>query len=156
MCRMLASSHMQLTLFTDYTLRTLMYLGAHPGEVVPTSRISEAFGISPDHVAKACKWLTQRGYVLAQRGKSGGLVLARKASAIRIGQLVCETEPHMSLLECFDHETNRCSITPACKLKKALAEARAAFVAALDAYTLQDLLLDRPQLVQLLASCAGR
>lgn len=154
--RMLASGLMQLTLFTDYTLRTLMYLGSHPGEVVPASRVSEAFGISADHVAKAAKWLTQRGYVRAQRGKTGGLTLARKASAIRIGQLISEAEPHMNLLECFDRETNRCPITPACRLKKALAEARTAFVAALDAYTLEDLLSNRPQLVQLMAAASAR
>ncbi len=143
---------MQLTLFSDYTLRTLIYLGSHPGAVVPASRISDAFGISADHVAKAAKWLTQRGYVEAQRGKTGGLRLARRPGTIRIGQLVSETEPHMHLLECFDRETNRCPITQACKLKRALHEARAAFVAALDAYTLEDLLTNRPQLVQLLAA----
>jgi Rrf2 family nitric oxide-sensitive transcriptional repressor len=143
---------MQLTLFSDYALRTLLYLGSHPGQVVPASRISDAFGISADHVAKAAKWLTQRGYVQAQRGKSGGLQLARNPNTIRIGQLVNETEPHMHLLECFDRETNRCPITGACKLKKALFEARAAFIAALDAYTLEDLLINRPQLVQLLAA----
>jgi len=153
--RMLASL-MQLTVFTDYTLRTLIYLGSHPSEVVPASRISEAFGISGDHVSKAAKWLTQRGYVSAQRGQTGGLTLARSASAIRIGQLVCETEPHMNLLECFDRETNRCPITPACKLKKALAEARSAFVEALDAYTLEDLITNRSKLVQLLAVGAPR
>jgi Rrf2 family nitric oxide-sensitive transcriptional repressor len=142
---------MQLTVFSDYTLRTLIYLGSHPGEVVPTSRVSDAFGISSEHVSKAAKWLTQRGYVQAQRGKAGGLVLARKPSAIRIGQLICETEPHMHLLECFDREVNRCPITPACKLKKALFEARAAFLAVLDGYTLDDLISNRSQLVQLLA-----
>jgi Rrf2 family nitric oxide-sensitive transcriptional repressor len=145
---------MQLTLFTDYTLRTLLYLGSHPGRVVPASQISDAFGISSDHVAKAAKWLTQRGYVHAQRGKAGGLTLARKPNAIRIGALVCESEPHMHLLECFDRAANRCPITPVCKLKQALFEARSAFVAALDAYTLEDLLSNRSQLVQLLAAAA--
>lgn len=142
---------MQLTQFTDYALRTLLYLGSHPEEVVPASQVSDAFGISYDHVAKAAKWLTQRGYVQAQRGKAGGLMLLRKPAAIRIGQLVSESEPHMHLLECFDRETNRCPITPACKLKKALFEARSAFLAALDAYTLADLLANRSHLVQLLA-----
>jgi Rrf2 family nitric oxide-sensitive transcriptional repressor len=153
--RMLAA-FMQLTLFTDYTLRTLIYLSSHPSEVVPASRISDAFDISSDHIAKAAKWLTQRGYVRAQRGQAGGLRLACKPSAIRIGQLVCETEPHMNLLECFDRDANRCPITPACKLKKALAEARAAFILALDEYTLEDLITNRSQLVQLLAAGAGR
>ncbi|HEY6882185.1 MAG TPA: Rrf2 family transcriptional regulator [Polyangiales bacterium] len=145
-------SIVQLTLFSDYALRTLLYLGSHPGQVVPSSQISDAFGVSSDHMAKVTKWLTQQGYVTAQRGKSGGLTLARDPGSIRVGQLVCETEPHMNLLECFDRENNSCPLTPACKLKRALAEARSAFVAALDAYTLADLLSNRAQLVQLLVA----
>jgi Rrf2 family nitric oxide-sensitive transcriptional repressor len=143
---------MQLTLFSDYALRTLIYLGSHPEQVVPSAQISDAFGVSSDHMAKVTKWLTQRGYVTAQRGKSGGLTLARVPASIRVGQLICETEPHMNLLECFDRETNSCPLSAACKLKKALYEARSAFVAALDAYTLADLLSNRSQLVQLLVA----
>ncbi|MDB4986506.1 MAG: nsrR [Myxococcaceae bacterium] len=147
---------MQLTLFSDYALRTLIYLGSHPGKVIPASAISDAFGISSDHVAKAGKWLTQRGYVSALRGKTGGLSLARTPSSIRIGQLITETEPNMDLIECFDSATNRCPLTPSCKLKKALYQARHAFVAALDEYTLADLLSNAPELVQLLDAAALR
>jgi Rrf2 family nitric oxide-sensitive transcriptional repressor len=141
---------MRLTLFTDYAFRTLIYLGAHPDQVIPASAIANAFGVSSDHVAKAAKWLTQRGYIGTQRGKTGGLRLARPPSSIRIGQLVSETEPNMELLECFNAKNNRCPLTPSCRLKKALHEARRAFVAALDEYTLADLLDNAPQLVQLL------
>ena len=49
------SAPMHFTLFSDYVLRTLIYLGTRPDQVVPTSQISDAFGISPDHVAKAAK-----------------------------------------------------------------------------------------------------
>ena len=141
---------MQLTLFTDYALRTLIYLGAHPGEVVPSAAISDAFGTSSDHMAKVTKWLTQRGYVTAQRGKTGGVTLACDPKTLRIGQLVSEAEPGMDLIECFNADTNTCPLTPACKLKKALFEARKAFVAALDAYTLADLLANAPELSKLL------
>jgi Rrf2 family nitric oxide-sensitive transcriptional repressor len=141
---------MRLTLFTDYALRTLIYLGAHPQQVIPAAAVADAFGISSDHVAKAAKWLTQRGYVATQRGKSGGLQLARTPSSIRIGQLISEAEPNMELLECFNAETNLCPLTPSCRLKKALYEARQAFVAALDEYTLADLLDNAPRLVRLL------
>lgn len=131
-------------------MRTLIYLGSHPGEVVPSSVISDAFGTSSDHMAKVTKWLTQRGYVSAQRGKTGGLSLACEPKSLRIGQLVCEAEPSMDLIECFNAETNTCPLSPACKLKRALFEARKAFVAALDAYTLADLLTNAPELSRLL------
>ena len=141
---------MQLTRFTDYALRTLLYLGTHPGEVVPASAISEAFGISPDHLAKAAKWLTQHGYVRGARGAGGGLTLARDLGSVTVGELVRATEPHAGVLECFDAEVDFCKLAPACRLKGALAEATRAFYAVLDGYTLADLLQNREQLLQLL------
>jgi Rrf2 family nitric oxide-sensitive transcriptional repressor len=145
---------MNLTLFTDYALRTLIYLGAHPEKTVPASVISEAFDISPDHVAKAAKWLTQRGYVRATRGKTGGLTLACVPSEVRLGRFIRESEPHSKLLECFDPVANRCALTPACRLKKVLFEAHQAFFEVLDRYTLQDVLQNAPELLQLLPASA--
>ncbi len=141
---------MQLTRFSDYALRTLLYLGARPGEWVPVSAISEAHGISTDHTIKAAKWLTQRGYVEAQRGKNGGLRLARGAEDLRIGALIRETEPHVHLLECFDKATNTCRLAPACALKSALFRAREAFFEVLDEQSLGDLLHDAPTYQKLL------
>lgn len=145
---------MQLTYFTDYSLRTLIYLGSHPGRIVPAAAIGEAFGISVDHVAKAAKWLTKRGYVSAQRGKSGGLRLACDPTAIRLGKLISETEPSLALVECFDASLDACPLSPACKLKHALHEAQRAFVAALDRYTLADLLGNAPELSALLTTAS--
>ena len=123
---------MQLTRFTDYALRTLLYLGSHPDQVIPASAISEAFEISPDHLAKAAKWLTQRGYVRAARGAGGGLSLARAPASIRIGALVRESEPQAGVLECFEPEIQFCKLEPSCILKRALTEATRAFYAVLD------------------------
>jgi Rrf2 family nitric oxide-sensitive transcriptional repressor len=146
---------MQLTRFSDYALRILLYLGAHPGQVVRTAAISEAYDISPDHIVKVAKWLTQHGYVAAHRGKGGGITLCRKPAAIRIGALIRETEPHLDLLECFDAKATACPITSACRLKKALQRAHAAFFAVLDEHTLADLLGNSSTLVQLLGRRTG-
>lgn len=142
---------MQLTRFSDYALRILLYLGAHGNEVVPASTISEAYGISAEHVAKIAKWLTQEGYVVAQRGKGGGICLAQEPESIRIGALIRQSEPHDDLVECFDRTTSSCPVAPACRLKLALERAHRAFFAVLDEYTLADLLGNGPELVQLLA-----
>jgi Rrf2 family nitric oxide-sensitive transcriptional repressor len=117
---------------------------------VATAAISDAYDISPDHVAKVAKWLTQQGYVTAQRGKSGGLLLSRAPGTIRIGTLIREAEPHLHLLDCFDARSSDCPLTSACRLKKALQRAHAAFFAVLDEYTLADLLGNSSTLVQLL------
>lgn len=140
---------MQLTLFSDYTLRTLIYLGTHPGQTVPAAQIAEAFGASSDHMTKAAKWLTQRGHVAATRGKHGGLQLACDPKSICVGALLRDAESTLELLECFG-AGNTCPISPLCKLKGALYEARAAFFAVLDRYTLADLLQNGEQLLPLL------
>src|SRR4051794_22037548 len=141
---------MQLTRFTDYALRTLMYLGAHPDQIVPASAVSAAHGISAEHTSKAAKWLTQQGYVESQRGHGGGLRLARAPARIIIGAGGRESEPHFDLLECFDPASNTCPISSACRLKGVLHRARSAFMAVLDECTLADLVESREQLVQLL------
>jgi Rrf2 family nitric oxide-sensitive transcriptional repressor len=140
---------MQLTRFTDYTLRTLMYLGMHPDVIVAASEISDAHGISVDHVAKTAKWLTRERYVKSRRGKHGGLSLARPARSIRIGALVRETE-QLDVLECFNPAQNTCRLSSGCRLKGALFKARAAFLGVLDEYTLADLLANQSELIALL------
>lgn len=145
---------MQLTYFTDYALRTLIYLGSHPERTVPAAAIGEAYGISVDHVAKVAKWLTKAGYVSAQRGKTGGLRLACEPSSLRIGKLIAELEPSLALVECFEAGPSSCPLSAACRLKRALHEAQRAFLAALDEYTLADLLGNAPELANLLAASA--
>jgi Rrf2 family nitric oxide-sensitive transcriptional repressor len=140
---------MQLTLYTDYSLRTLIYLAAHPGRVVPVSVIAEAFDVSSHHLAKVAKDLARHGYVVGQRGRDGGVRLARAPASIGVAEVVRKLESH-ELLECFDRDDNRCRLAGYCKLERALKEARAAFFQVLEGYTLEDLVQNRPQLLRLL------
>lgn len=140
---------MQLTLYTDYAIRTLVYLGTHPARVVPVSEIGGVFGVSTNHLAKVAKMLTRAGLVNARRGRDGGLTLAVAPEEIRLGALVRLCESH-DLLECFDRKTSTCQLTGACRVERAVREAQEAFFAVLDRYTLAELVGNRPQLIQLL------
>src|SRR5678816_152340 len=86
------SSGMQLTLHADYALRTLLYLGSHPGRPVPTQEISRSYGISRHHLVRVVQRLSDTGYVSVTPGRYGGAVLARDPSKIRIGDVVRSTE----------------------------------------------------------------
>lgn len=142
---------MHLTLHTDYALRSLLYLGSHPDRIVPVSEISAAYGISSHHVAKVAKALVRLGLVKAQRGKLGGLRLAKPPDEINLGTVVRATEPNLDLLECFNNETNECPIEGTCALQSVLKDARAAFFKVIDAHTLGQLLHNRGALKQLLS-----
>jgi Rrf2 family nitric oxide-sensitive transcriptional repressor len=140
---------MHLTLYTDYSLRVLIYLGTRSPELGSIPQISAAYGISRNHLVKVVNRLGHLGYVQTLRGRGGGLRLARDASEIRLGQLVRDTEA-IQLVECFDAARNRCPITPACGLKRVLSEATEAFLAVLDRYTVADLLTQRERMRELL------
>lgn len=142
---------MRLTQFSDYALRLSLYLGAHPDRLVPITDIAESYGISYHHLTKVATMLSDAGVIEAVRGRNGGLRLAMAPSAINIGWLVRQTEPDMSLVECFDH-AEACPIAKECRLRKALKDALRAFLQTLDEYTLADFLGNAPQqqrLVQL-------
>lgn len=130
---------MKLTLFSDYSLRILMYAALREETQFSVDEVADAYRLSRHHAAKAVNFLTQRGYLQSQRGRGGGISLGRKPGEIQVGKLVRETEKNSPLVECFDAVTNGCPLIQACLLKHALANAWNAFFQTLDDYTLADL-----------------
>ncbi|MGM0834170.1 Rrf2 family transcriptional regulator [Halomonas qinghailakensis] len=141
---------MQLTRFTDYSIRVLIFLAAKGEERSTIHEIADTFQISRNHLMKIVQELSQKHYVTAIRGKNGGLLLTRDPATIGLGELVREMEHGMALVECF-HSDNACIITPACRLQPILKEALSAFLDVLDRYTLADLLGNQqPELARLM------
>ena len=131
---------MQLTQFTDYSLRTLMFLGAHPGRLCRISQIATAYGISVNHLMKVVNRLSSSGYVETIRGKGGGLRLARAPRLINLGQVVRDMEERFEIVECFDPQRQDCPLLPACTLRSVLSDALRNFLATLDRHTLDDVI----------------
>ena len=149
---------MRLTLFSDYTLRVLMYLGVHRDGLSTIHQIAEAYGISKNHLMKVVHYLAQNGYLETVRGKGGGIRLARAPAEINLGQVVRQTERDTVLVECFGGEPSCCRIVSACDLKFILQQAAEAFYGHLDRFTLQDLLgreREMKPLLGLIATSAG-
>ena len=146
---------MKLTQFSDYALRTLLYLGVHRDRPVPLSEIAQAYGVSYHHLVKIAGMLGELGLIDGVRGRAGGYQLTKELEAINLGWLIRRTEPDFDLVECFDRKTDTCPITPACRLRGALVEAKESFLAVLDGYTLADFAAapqQRLKLVQLWAA----
>jgi Rrf2 family nitric oxide-sensitive transcriptional repressor len=137
----------QLTSFTDYGLRALIYMASLPeGKMTSISEVTQVYGVSRNHMVKIINQLSRAGFVTAVRGKNGGIRLGRPAHTIRVGDVVRELEP-LSLVNC---NSAFCHITPACRLKQALALAVQSFLTELDRHTLADLVDQNQPLYKLL------
>lgn len=141
---------MRLTVYTDYSLRTLLYLGVRGQDHLATiQEIADAYQISKNHLMKVTYDLGQHGYIETIRGRGGGIRLAKDPKDINIGEVVRKTEEDFHIVECFNPESNLCKISAECQLKFALNQALKAYFAVLDTYTLADVLTSKDALTEL-------
>ena len=142
-------SLMKLSLFSDYSLRVLMF-AALKDQAFQIEEVTAAYGISRHHLAKVVQSLAKLGYLETRRGRGGGIQLAQNPQDIRVGKLVKETEHASAIVECFDPATNTCRLNGCCQLKAALAKAQDAFYESLNQLTLASLVTgpQRKQMIQ--------
>lgn len=139
---------MQLTRYTDYAFRTLIFLSLQkPAELVTMSIVSEHFEIPRNHLVKIINHLAKLGYIDALRGKGGGIRLGLPASKINLRNVVEAVEETLTPINCNEPV---CRIVSACRLKSIAAEAQEAFLSVLGKYTLRDIQQDPQRLEQLL------
>lgn len=166
---------MRLTNYSDYALRSLIYLAVKPKPhtLANISDIANSYDISKSHLTKVIHQLGQLGYIESVRGKNGGIRLARAPKEINLGVLIKQIEPDFDLVECFsvpaskdkdarlkdvpvtfiEEKTDKpigCVITPVCQLKSVFSEALRAFITVLERYTLADIINNEDELKDLL------
>jgi len=142
---------MQLTLFTDYALRMLMYLGLSDDErPIPIQEISEGCDVSHHYMLKVANELTHLGWIKATRGRGGGVRLAVEPAELTVGDLVRHTEPDRAVLDCVATDDADCPLVPSCQLRGVLGEAEEEFYRVLDHYTLADIITRKERLTPLL------
>lgn len=130
---------MQLTQFTDYSLRALIFISLKT-EACTIQEIADAYEISHHHLVKIIHHLGKLGLIKTLRGKNGGIWMNKNPNEIKLGDLIQQLESNFDLVPCFNQHKENCCIAPACKLKSILYEARVAFFNVLKKYTLADIL----------------
>jgi len=130
---------MRLSEYTDYTLRVLMYCAANPDGLVTIGELAERHGVSKNHLMKIVNDLAHQGLIETTRGRGGGLRLLKKPTSIRVGDVVRASETDFRLVECFDPQSNLCTLTPSCRLKHVFDAALQAYFKELDGVTLADI-----------------
>ena len=132
---------MQLNLSTDIALRTLIYLG-QKGMPATIAEVSEAFDISKTHLMKVVMMLVAANLLISERGRNGGVRLARDARNIHIGEVVRLMENNLALVACMKEQVTNdiCPLMPQCRLRTILDNAQHAFLSTLDKSSLADIL----------------
>ena len=140
---------MRLTRFTDYSLRVLIYLGQDNENRVTIQQISEAYGISKNHLMKVVSNLTRLNLVAAQRGPGGGIKLNRKPEEIGLDEVIGNTEKNLQKInQTADSAQSESSADH--KLNLFLQHSLQAYLAELSHFTLADVLAADSNVSQIL------
>lgn len=134
---------MRLTDYTDYSLRVMLFLMVRGEGLATIQEISDAYGVSKNHLMKVVQRLGELGWVETVRGRNGGLRLAPGSASLTVGAVVRATESDFSIVGCFSDaggdSHRRCVIQSYCALKGVFAAARDAFLAELDRHTIGEI-----------------
>jgi len=133
---------------TDFLYRALIYVALHPERWVTAREVTEAYKLSHNHISKVCQELIRCGFLNAQRGRGGGVQLARKPEDIHLGELLFLDDDKPKIIDCETGIGGSCCIAPACRLKEIFAQAKRAFLDAMNSPTLDEV-ISQPKLVSL-------
>ena len=94
---------MRITQYSDYALRTLIYLAVMPSShaLANVQDIADSYGISKHHLVKIVHSLSRMGLIDTMRGKNGGIRLAMPPKDINLGVVLRHTEADFALVDCF-------------------------------------------------------
>jgi Rrf2 family nitric oxide-sensitive transcriptional repressor len=152
-------AELRVTKRTNIAMRVLMYCATNTGRLVTKAEIAERCNASENHLAQVINQLAQLGYLHTQRGRNGGLSLGHPAKDINIGDVFRVLEAPVPLAECFADVDNTCPLIEACRLRTALTDAVEAFYQSLDPITLDALICQNHDLLQILnpeLACSAR
>lgn len=137
---------MRLTKQTSYAIRILIHCAvcaAAAGDAfVRVSDIARRDGITEYNVAKIVPLLVRGGFITTNRGRSGGIKLARPASEITLGEVVRLTEATRVEADCVGGSPD-CAIKRGAAINQLFGEALEAFITVLDQHTLAELVESR-------------
>lgn len=102
--------------------------------------------MSEAHLFKILKVLVSNNFVRTLRGRNGGIMLARPAEQISVGEVVRAAEESFLLAECFDSGRRDCPLITSCGFNGLLHEALEAFMNVLDAHTIAELAEQRSEI----------
>jgi Rrf2 family nitric oxide-sensitive transcriptional repressor len=146
---------MRLSQHSDYAFRLLIHVALRAPDSTTVGEVASRFELSVTHLHKVAQTLAAHGYLETIRGRSGGVRLARRPEAIRLGEVAAVTEPDFQIAPCMPPGESECAIYEPCVLRVALSRAVDAFQAELNQWSLADLVRGKEELLVALNAGSG-
>lgn len=131
---------MQLSKFTDYAFRMLIYLAKNEERISVIDEMSDELNISKHHLKKIVNKLAKTEYIISLKGRNGGLRLGVKPKEINLGNVLVLTEENLNLVSCMGNSDMCPLIKDDCKLKVVISKSLNTFIKEMSKYTLEDIL----------------
>lgn len=126
---------MQLSKFTDYALRVLMYI-SRPRELPYTiAEIAKDLHVSQNHLVKIVHFMGKQNWIVTSRGKGGGIRLKPETLFLQVGEIVRTLQGEQPIVEC---QNPPCVLLSHCGLKGILNHAVENFYQTLNQHTLAE------------------
>ena len=134
---------MQLSKFSDYSFRALIYLSKHQSQLCTVEKLAQELKTSEHHMKKIIHYLAKTDYIISVKGRSGGVKLGTKPENINLGEILKITEENLNIIQCFGNKEECPFMGKGCRLKEISVQALNSFVQEFSKYTLQDLLEEK-------------
>lgn len=131
---------MQLSKFTDYAFRMLIYLAKNEERISVIDEMSDELNISKHHLKKIVNKLAKTEYIISLKGRNGGLRLGVEPKEINLGNVLVLTEENLNLVSCMGNSDMCPLIKDDCKLKVVISKSLNTFIKEMGKYTLEDIL----------------
>ena len=131
---------MQLSKFTDYAFRSLIYLAKNTDENATVDKLAENLDISNKKKKKVINKLAKTEYIVSIKGRNGGLKLGLPPSEINLGKVILITEGNLSIVECMSASGSCPLLKDECKLKGIINKSLNSFLEEMSKYSLNDIL----------------
>lgn len=131
---------MQLSKFTDYAFRALIYLANNRDKLCTVEELGQELNASEHHIKKVIHKLAKTDYIISSKGRGGGLQLGLEPEDINLGEVLKFTEDNLNIVECFNKSELCPFMKSGCKLKAISSGALNSFIEEFSKYTLNDVL----------------
>lgn len=131
---------MQLSKFTDYAFRALIYLAKNSEENLTVDILAKDLEISSHHLKKVINKLAKTEYIISLKGRNGGLKLGLDPQEINLGKVLLLTEENLNIVECMSLSGTCPLVSEECKLKGIISKSLDGFVNEMSKYTLKDII----------------